>query len=115
MSAIRDNDPKSKPVFSNVFELRKNRNNSSPAGAASALPPTPRPSSRNVLKTQDVKKNTFGEIQVSPYIPSQMNSKRAIAAYRSQTEGLKENLKTLQDLHHKLKFLLKELEEAIDD
>lgn len=96
--------------------------------------------SRNILKTDDLNHSTFGHVRVREYSPAELIGKRinkpeviqhtssvasavapAPAAKQvldpSQTvvESLKDNLKTLNDLHSRLRFMLQELEELVKE
>lgn len=90
-------------------------------------------SEKNVLKTADLKAQAAPE--VSPYQPPSLLAKRIVEkpkaiqlesnhshpahpAHPVQSaaiQSLKENLKTLNDLHYRLKFMLEELQELVKD
>ena len=100
------------------------------------------PSERNVLKTADLKREAG--VKIEAYKPTELLSKRieanaAIAAQQASVRiaavaparlpagkptnstpdaalsSLKQNLQSLQDLHSRLRFMLKELEELSQD
>ena len=135
MSATQDKSQKTTFVYSNLYQLYKKGKE-----AAVNAPHVPTanepshieaphfavPSSRNVLKSNDLKAQTekLG-VQVREYNPASLMKKRVAtppvlkAAPLSSAStssnpallALKENLKNLNDLHARLRFMLQELEE----
>jgi hypothetical protein len=129
MSATRDKSQKTTFVYSNLYQLyRKGKDEAALAtgstGQSAAAEPASAepsyfamPSERNVLKTVDLKREG---VSVEPYTPPSLLGKRLEVARAnpssdSALSGLKQNLQSLQDLHSRLRFMLKELEELGDE
>jgi hypothetical protein len=144
MSANRDTTQKTTFVYSNLYQLyRKGKEAaeqaSVPGSAESvsdlrqAVFQLPNPtgtlaSEKNVLKTGDLKAEAAPT--VSSYQPPSLLAKRIVekpqalkrqgqqapmAAQSAAIESLKANLKTLNDLHARLKFMLEELQELVKE
>ena len=135
MSATRDKSQKTAFVYSNLYQLyRKGQEAAANAQAQPAeqtrqdvfqLPGT-LPSEKNVLKSHDLKAEAAPV--VSAYQPPSLLSKRIVEkpqalqqaqsgmpAQSAAIQSLKENLKTLNDLHSRLKFMLEELQELVKE
>jgi hypothetical protein len=117
MSATRDKSQKIAFVYSNLYQIYRKGVETAKSGA--------------VLKSDDLFKPSFAAVQVNPYQPAELLGKRVqkpeglidVASVRSETmvarskaiESLKGNLKNLNDLHSRLKFMLLELEDLVKE
>ena len=72
-----------------------------------------------IIKSEDLKSNPASAVRIDQFLPSEVVGKRAavMPAARSThnqsrlaLDGLKQNLKTLNDLQARLRFMLTELE-----
>ncbi|MFL5813208.1 MAG: hypothetical protein ACJ763_06495 [Bdellovibrionia bacterium] len=138
MSANRDTSQKTTFVYSNLYQLyRKGKEAAEQAPATTpeaqassqAIFQLPNPmgtlaSEKNVLKTGDLKAEAAPA--VSAYQPPSLLAKRIVdkpqalkqqpmPAQSAAIESLKANLKTLNDLHSRLKFMLEELQELVKE
>jgi hypothetical protein len=133
MSATRDKNQKGTFVYSNLYQIFKKGQESAASVATPAIPaqgefPGLAVSKGKILKAQSLSSpevNRMG-VQVSPYKAAELIGKRvqrpqslprpATAVPRhAALDGLKENLKTLNDLHSRLRFMLQELEDLIKE
>ena len=104
MSATRDKTQNVAFVYKNLYQVYQQTRQGSP----------------HVLKTEDIKKI---QPQIRPYEPVQLmgkrvETKRAEAKNPPQVapiDSLKQNLDSLNQLHSRLKFMLKELEDLVKD
>jgi hypothetical protein len=72
----------------------------------------PKVTSSRVLKADNL--NSAGSsVRISPYVSSSVLLQTSSS--HESIESLKANLKSLNDLHSKLRFMLQELEELIQD
>ncbi|OFZ81862.1 MAG: hypothetical protein A3K03_07350 [Bdellovibrionales bacterium RIFOXYD1_FULL_44_7] len=118
MSATRDKTQKFTFVYSNLYQLyQKGKTNAAQAnpvqdfgqGLATA----------RVLKAADAN----SAVKINDYNPAQLLQKRVVSVPKPQIiagpnealEGLKDNLRSLNDLHSRLRVMLKELEDLIKD
>ncbi len=105
MSATRDKNQKVAFVYSNLYEIyRKGKD------AAVSSP------SHNVLKANDVNQTPFAKVR--SYTPAELIGKRiqrpkSLPSANPALQSLKDNLKALNDLHARLRFMLQELEELV--
>lgn len=133
MSASRDQSQKFTFVYKNLYHLyRKGKD----AAHAAEVPPPMKPEklaemknaetrgieTAKILKSEDLHttQNPLG-VRVTNFEPPRLLGKRIEAnqiaearLHPSRTEaieGLRDNLKTLQGLHERLRFMLRELEE----
>ncbi|MGZ3697830.1 MAG: hypothetical protein ACXWP5_06895, partial [Bdellovibrionota bacterium] len=109
--------------------------------AAKASNPSPKPtdgvnpglaiSKGQIIKATDLNAEALGTVKVHSFNPAELIGKRlpkpqaqahaqaaAAAIFRPQNaalESLKDNLKTLQQLQSRLKFMLQELEELVKE
>jgi hypothetical protein len=76
-----------------------------------------------VIKTGDLKKDSVSTVKIDSFIPSQIAIQRPVVSApgsaqesqaRSAVAGLKANLKTLNDLQARLRFMLTELEDLVE-
>jgi hypothetical protein len=142
MSASRDKTQKTAFVYSNLYQLyRKGKE----AAMQADVPPPPSAESlsethssvfqlpnsmgtlaseKNVLKTHDLKAEAAPA--VNAYQPPSLLAKRIVEkpqalqknqmpAQSAAIQSLKENLKTLNDLHARLKFMLEELQDLVKE
>ncbi|OFZ54153.1 MAG: hypothetical protein A2428_02245 [Bdellovibrionales bacterium RIFOXYC1_FULL_54_43] len=130
MSASRDKTQKVAFVYSNLYQLyRKGKETAHPVEAAQVQPQAQPPTgqalaasagaavvrSGNVLKSDDLR---AAALAITPYAPTEFIGKRVprpevIATKNSAVESLKKNLQELNDLHSRLRFMLKELEDLV--
>jgi hypothetical protein len=142
MSATRDKSQKTTFVYSNLYQLY--RKGKVAAGEASVSVESRSsyfeiPSESNVLKVGDLKAEARANaLKVDPFSPPELIGKRLdVRAAESRLQvvsperiplgkpvspasdsavfSLKQNLIALQDLHSRLRFMLKELEELSKD
>ncbi len=137
MSANRDTTQKTTFVYSNLYQLyRKGKEGADPSAHHSAhhsahqavfqLPNSvgTLASEKNVLKSGDLKAEAAPA--VSAYQPPSLLTKRIVdkpqalqqaqmPAQSAAIQSLKDNLKTLNDLHSRLKFMLEELQELVKE
>jgi hypothetical protein len=117
MSANRDKNQRVTFVYSNLYQIYK-----SGKEAAQAADPLPGlPVSSTVLKTENLKAG----VEIRPYEPVELIGKRiqkkeipALAPAKAPdatVQGLKDNLKALNDLHQRLRFMLQELEDLVKE
>lgn len=134
MSANRDNTQKSAFVYTNLYQLyRKGTENSDTMKSFFQVPGS-MPSERNVLKTGNLK--TEAAPQISEYTPptfinnkttvltaeikavvdhTGVTKKSSLGPQAAALESLKDNLKSLNELHSRLRFMLQELEELVKE
>ncbi len=127
MSATQDKSQKTTFVYSNLYQLyRKGKE----AAQKAEVGPD---SSFHVLKTADLKLQKSGQaaVKIEEYSPQEfiglrigridkkaaapISAVQASPAQDSALASLKQNVKSLQDLHSRLRFMLKELEELSRD
>lgn len=124
MSASGDNNSKVKFIFPNLYRIHGKSENQEKSQKKV-------PSNSKVIKAEDLNSNTLGAIRVNPYTPKEVVGKRVnrpeylpaapVKAKTTQSdathpvEGLKQNLKSLNDLQARLRFMLKELEDLIQE
>lgn len=139
MSANRDKDQRASFVYSNLYQLyQKGKEAAKEATVDAVLPPPPpeetqpgltiRTPAGHVLRSEELKK-----VQIRNYEPVQLlgrrvqaldtrpistklEAKQALqqpARVSEPIKSLKENLGRLQDLHSRLDFMLKELEDLM--
>ena len=105
-------------VYTNIYQIYKKAQNAGPAAqAATAAKIT---SDQRVWRAEDL-----ADIKVTKFEPRTLAAARPVLApadlnARSHVNGnpfddLKANLGKLQDLHSKLRFMLKELEDLVGD
>jgi hypothetical protein len=113
MSATRDKTQKPAFVYSNLYQLYK----TGKEAASQAVVPPPPPVGNHlakgqVLKTADLKNEA---VKIDTYRPAELIGKRLERPSNAAIDSLKDNLKSLTELHSRLRFMLKELEELIHD
>ncbi len=125
MSATQDKSQKIAFVYQNMHALYRRG-----LEAAKAAPSATAPSLTGVVRGKVIK--AYENPSVQPHAPAHLIGKRietpsAIApapvakptlsmdAQRGAIESLQGNLKTLGDLHSRLRFMLKELEELVKE
>ena len=130
MSATRDKTQKTAFVYSNLYQLyRKGKEAAQTSSVLTTAAseerksyfqlPGSMPSEKNVLKSADLSAQTAPK--VNPYTPPSFITKRVVQkpealqqaspVQSAAIQSLKDNLKTLGDLHSRLKFMLEELED----
>ena len=121
MSASRDKTQKVTFVYSNLYQLYKSGKETAQSAEVNAAPVAV---NRNVLKTEDLRKAAVSpatQPKVSNYVPTEFIGRRlpkpeAIAEHsNSAVDSLKKNLEQLNDLHARLRFMLKELEDLVKE
>ena len=140
MSATRDKTQKIAFVYSNLYQIYKKGTEAASAAVISpSSPASPveskipsfehrSTSTQHVLKTADLNgEGPLAKIRISEYQPAELIGKRLPkpeALQNSQPletqpqqasaiQSLKENLKNLNDLHSRLRFMLEELETLV--
>ncbi|MGE0614905.1 MAG: hypothetical protein AB7P04_04640 [Bacteriovoracia bacterium] len=131
MSATRDKNQRFTFLYSNLYQIYRREKGAASAPASKLAPPNPvNPNalSGQVLKVGELKAG----VEVRPYQPAEIIGRRvekpeflqgrnvapaaaAIAPANPTVESLKENLQKLTDLHSRLKFMLQELEELVEE
>lgn len=124
MSATRDRSQKIKLVVSNDRSLSSKKQDQFEAGAPRIAEEfTSKDYQAYVIKAEDLKKHQIRQYEdqnLSPLSSAAQGSVGSLSKShehcpRGALEGLKQNLKTLNTLHSKLRFMLKELEELVID
>ncbi|MGK5089695.1 hypothetical protein WDW86_19255 [Bdellovibrionota bacterium FG-2] len=130
MSATYDKSQKIAFVYKSFHKLYHESKAQAQAQAqpqrSPAVPPALPVGSGAVLKAAQVNQNSFGHLNVAPFTAPHFIGKRVarpsvlpdalmVAPTNPALEGLKDNLKALNDLHSRLRFMLKELEDLIKD
>jgi hypothetical protein len=139
MSATRDQSQKVAFVYSNLYQIYQKGKNAAqsadissvspaviPADQASSLVSESAPvvvSKSQILKADDLHKPEFSSVKIAEYNPAAFIGKRVArpqslppvqnAQPTAAVSSLKENLKALNDLHSRLRFMLQELEELV--
>lgn len=132
MSATQDKSQKATFVYNNLYQLyRKGKNAASqaetPTAPAVESPELAKPLavSSRVIKTADRHEVKITEAtpapapQVEEFRPAQLIGKRVarpaslppVSSRAAAVESLRDNLRQLNDLHSRLRFMLQELEE----
>lgn len=124
MSASRDKDQKAAFVFSNLYQLFKNQPTTETKTEAkkpaqnfvpiSGAPEQARSAAEHVLKVGLTRAQVVNRYQPAQLLGKrlELNEKKAqLLTPTPAVEGLKKNLEALNDLHKRLHFMLKELEE----
>lgn len=128
MSATQDKTQKITFVYSNLYQLyRKGKDAAQKAPgfnpSLSAPLAVPAKDSRaHILKTGDLKAEA---VRVEPFQPAEFIQKRVVPrpdvlpprrpGQSEAVESLKKNLKSLNDLHSRLRFMLQELEDLVKE
>ncbi|MCM2322429.1 MAG: hypothetical protein NDJ90_04120 [Oligoflexia bacterium] len=125
MSATRDKNQKAMFVYTNLYQLyrKESRKEQVNSEEIESLPFVARPN-RNILKAEELRAAAAApaaapQPRIEAYNPPAFIGKRVerpeyLAPQRNEAiESLKENLKTLNDLHSRLRFMLQELEELV--
>ncbi len=130
MSATRDKSQKTTFVYSNLYQLYRRGKE---AAKSAEVPPQAsfvdlrdsetgeRRPEGHVLKAQDLRENS--SVKVQEYRAPELIGKRIqnplLKSARDVQDGaiqsLKDNLKNLNDLHARLRFMLQELEELVKE
>ncbi len=125
MSASSDKTQKPAFVYSNLYHLyRKDQHVQASAPEAIAIPRTSTPgvTSGKVLKADDA---SAAAVSIESYRPTEFLGKRLdkpmtlpkpdvlLASQNDAIKGLKQNLQSLNDLHSRLRVMLKELEDLV--
>lgn len=129
MSANKDKDQRVTFLFSNLYKAQKQRE--ADAEAKGIAIPT-QTSESSIVKVGDLKTGVISkQMNITAYQPTELLGKKielarnkesllnpapkTVTPSRSQAnealEGLKENLRSLNELHSRLKFMLTELED----
>lgn len=106
--AARDKSQPAGFVYTNIYEIYKK---------AQAAAPSKFTSESRVLRVQDL-----GDLKITKFEPPKLGSKPQLASQNTPAssrganpfEDLKSNLSRLQDLHSRLRFMLKELEDLVN-
>ena len=93
---------------------------SAPSTASESIAPAKRLSYSKVIKSEDLAQSLSSGVSIDSFVPSEVVGKRAVVHASSHTPngnppmavaGLRQNLKTLNELQSRLRFVLGELEE----
>lgn len=120
MSANRDKNQRVTFVYSNLYEIyRKNQEPVEIKGSGAVLKAGDRHAVQNyqplsLLATKPIPKIETQSTQLHAASARQAQA-QAVQAQDAAIQGLKDNLKTLDDLHSRLRFMLKELEELVSE
>ncbi len=143
MSATRDKNQKVAFVYSNLYQLYKKGKEAASAADVSRVEQTSEAQApvqaAQILKVENLKDPTFAQIKVSSYNPTEFITKRierkpavlkeaqkvsvqqsfvrpmSVENENPVIDSLKQNLKSLNDLHSRLKFMLQELEDLVKE
>lgn len=124
MSASQDKSQKFTFIYLNLYKLQKKMKEEVTASAvlrSSSAVPISGKTSGQVLKAADLQQRVMPRVDV--YRPASFLGKRiaqphslsSAVPHNEIVESLKENLKSLNELHSRLKFMLQELEECVKD
>lgn len=130
MSATRDPSQKHTFVYSNLYQLyQKGKSAAQAAVVPSAAPSAAAASTAGIatgkiIKADELAPGVIG-LRVARHEPPALLAKRLNPAAsparakvdpsrREAIEGLRDNLRSLQNLHERLRFMLKEIEELSD-
>jgi hypothetical protein len=140
MSASRDSSQKFKFVYSNLYQIYR-KGKEAAQEAATAEPVAKGLTTGKILKADDLRtEGPLAAVRVNPYTPAELLGPRlaqrapvetvlgALAApaarpslttaSRAQSDaidGLRKNLQNLNELHSRLRFMLKELEDLVKE
>jgi len=109
MSATRDKSQKTTFVYSNLYNIYKK-------GKGTATQRVLKAENLNDLSLSSVRVRSHSVVELlGKRLPkaAPLSSQPVVANANPAIESLKENLKQLNDLHVKLRFMLKELEELV--
>ena len=117
MSATQDKTQKVTFVYSNLYQLYR-KGQDAPAQQAQAVPAVHRVAPSPILKVDQLQ--TSGAVR--EFTPAEFIGKRVPnpevvlrAEDNRALEGLKKNLSDLNELHSRLRFMLKELEDLVKE
>lgn len=137
MSASQDKNQKTAFVYSNLYQLYRKGKEAAQSAPVNTIQtsvaeearksyfqlPSTLPSEKNVLKSGDLKSEMAPK--VNAYHPPSLLAKRLVdkpqalnqvnPTQSAAIESLKSNLKSLNDLHSRLRFMLEELEDLVKD
>jgi hypothetical protein len=140
MSATRDSSQKIAFVYSNLYSLYQKGKTAAqeaelpvdqaqaPVSAEAVAIRKPLAQSSHVIKADDLNKPEKSSVKLSSYSPTEFIGKRvarpasippkaaaphAPHAPKEAITSLKDNLKALNDLHSRLRFMLQELEDLV--
>ena len=99
MSATRDKTQKFTFVYNNLYSIYKNTQDQN------AVADRPGLTTGQVIKADDLKARSVEEFKPVQFLH------RPVARKNEALESLKQNLQTLNNLHARLKFMLKEIED----
>ena len=137
MSASRDQSQKVAFVYSNLYQLYKKGKAAAQEAQVPAEAPIEEPAvaaplvvnkglapSSQILKAEDLNSVEKSSPKVSAYNPTEFIGKRVArpasipvqaSAPKEAITSLKDNLKSLNDLHSRLRFMLQELEDLVKE
>jgi hypothetical protein len=134
MSATRDKSQKTTFVYSNLYQLYRRGKDAAKAAPGVETPQASfvdlrdaetgeRRPEGHVLKARDLRENTAAAPKVEEFRAPELIGKRIpnpLLKSTQQTQdsaiqSLKDNLKNLNDLHSRLRFMLQELEELVKE
>ncbi len=113
MSASRDKNQKFTFLYSNLYQIYKNEKSEV---FDKEVPSTPlgMHSNNRVLKAEDLNSNPSFPIKVTNFRPLEL-SRTVLSRVSDPVQNLKKNIQELSELHSRLKFMLKELEDLIKE
>lgn len=118
MSATRDKTQKTAFVYSNLYQMYRKHREAELKPESGQAPVAPPAYNHGVLKTAEMTAGApFARVTVQSIRPAEFIDKHIerpaikAAVNNPALESLKQNLKQLNDLHARLKFMLQELEE----
>ncbi len=117
MSATRDKSQKITFIYKNFHELYRKGKEAAKQAPDAVTGVRPGLTTGQILKVDDLNAPTFAAFTPTEFIGKRIETAEAAASVRPMQargpaiESLKQNLKELNDLHSRLKFMLQELEE----
>lgn len=109
MSATRDLSQKFGFVFTNLYEVYRNQPVEVTEPKVEDIKQTLERA--KVIKAHDIHASPDAATQIKTFTPPVFKAKAAAPAPMDAVASLKNNLHKLNDLHERLQFMLKELEE----
>jgi len=120
MSATRDKSQSVGFVYTNVYALYKKakQEKNSNVNAESAVNSEPSESTARVLQTEELSEVKVARFQPRTLTPGELppETQAKLAAQQKPAQSfndLKANIERLEDLHARLRFMLKELEDLV--
>lgn len=133
MSATQDKTQKVAFVYSNLYQIYRKGKDAAQKAELPVASPLAVPGRKSVLKSEDLRAKAAAQAEPAPrpaviqeYRPAEFIGKRvarpAVIPPRPQQiqqreaiDSLKQNLKSLNDLHSRLRFMLLEIEDLVKE